>query len=229
MMRLKVIGSGSSGNTYLLSTDTETLVLDAGMPSKDTKIALDFNVSRIAGVLVTHIHNDHSKYAHEYEKLGIPVWKPYEDTEHKILTKKFKTFEVTCFDVEHDGTECRAFLIKVDGQTILYATDFEYIKYVFAPKIEINHMIIEANYSKEFISDSAENREHVFRGHSELQTTINFIKANKTNSLCSIVLCHLSNKNAEPIHFINEVQKVSKCVTCVAYKGLELELTDCPF
>lgn len=56
MMQLKVLGSGSSGNCYLLETDTECLVLDAGVNTKEVKIALDFDVRRIKGVLVTHSH-----------------------------------------------------------------------------------------------------------------------------------------------------------------------------
>jgi len=50
------LGSGSSGNTYLINTKNETLVLDAGVPFKETKIVLDFNIRRISGVLVTHSH-----------------------------------------------------------------------------------------------------------------------------------------------------------------------------
>ena len=30
-MKLKCLGSGSSGNCYLLSTETETLILDCGI------------------------------------------------------------------------------------------------------------------------------------------------------------------------------------------------------
>lgn len=55
-MILKCIASGSGGNTYLLQNMDETLVLDAGVPFREVKIALGFNVSRISGVIVTHGH-----------------------------------------------------------------------------------------------------------------------------------------------------------------------------
>lgn len=55
-MKLICCGSGSSGNTYLIKTNTETLVLDAGVPFKEVKIALGFNISQISGVVVTHEH-----------------------------------------------------------------------------------------------------------------------------------------------------------------------------
>ncbi len=229
MISLKVLGSGSTGNCYLLSTENETLVLDAGVSSKEAKIALDFDVSRIVGVLVTHAHMDHLKYASEYEKLGIPVFKPYENTEQKIIRKHFGSFTVTTFDLPHDGTENRGFIINVDGQTISYMTDFEYCRYVFAPQVEINHMIIEANYCKDFISTDAVNREHVFKGHAELQTTLGFISANKTNSLETVLLCHLSAGNADKRYFIEETKKVARIGVYVAEKGLEINLSDTPF
>jgi phosphoribosyl 1,2-cyclic phosphodiesterase len=55
-MKLKVLSSGSQGNCYLLETNTETLILDCGIPIKDIKIGLDFDLRRVSGVLVTHSH-----------------------------------------------------------------------------------------------------------------------------------------------------------------------------
>lgn len=55
-MKLICCGTGSSGNSYLITNGTETLVLDAGIPFKEVKIALGFNVRQIVGVLVTHEH-----------------------------------------------------------------------------------------------------------------------------------------------------------------------------
>lgn len=40
MTTLKCLGSGSSGNCYLLSTATETLILDCGIPIKEIKRGL---------------------------------------------------------------------------------------------------------------------------------------------------------------------------------------------
>lgn len=55
-MVLKVIGSGSSGNSYILETETSALCIEAGVRFSEVKKALDFNVSKIRGVLISHEH-----------------------------------------------------------------------------------------------------------------------------------------------------------------------------
>lgn len=56
MNTLTVIGSGSSGNCYLLRCGNETLILDCGRRFKEVKIALGFNIRQIVGAVVTHEH-----------------------------------------------------------------------------------------------------------------------------------------------------------------------------
>lgn len=56
MLKLKTLGSGSSGNCYLLSTENESLILDAGLPIKEIKKGLGFDLGGISGVVVTHSH-----------------------------------------------------------------------------------------------------------------------------------------------------------------------------
>lgn len=56
MCKIKTINTGSSGNCYLLMANKEVLVLDAGVPFKEVKIALGFNIRQISGVVVTHEH-----------------------------------------------------------------------------------------------------------------------------------------------------------------------------
>ena len=61
MARLKVLGSGSSGNCYLLECKDESLILEAGFNYKRIKEFIGFDLSRISGLLVTHEHDDHAK------------------------------------------------------------------------------------------------------------------------------------------------------------------------
>lgn len=55
-MFLSVINSGSSGNGYILQDDKEALIIEAGCKLLDIKKALNFNISKVVGCLVSHEH-----------------------------------------------------------------------------------------------------------------------------------------------------------------------------
>lgn len=230
-MKLKCLASGSSGNCYLLECNNEVLILDCGIGTKDIKIGINFDLSKVVGCVVTHAHRDHDRSADDLENMGIKVWKPYFD-EKKMQRLYLGGFMVRSFDVPHDNEPCCGFIIECpNGERLLYATDFEYIKYSFK-KLGIHHMLIESNYQNKYVDRSSDNRNHVLRGHSELGTTLGIIKDN-SDSLRTVILCHLSQSNAEPKEMIAEVEKVVKSGVYVDYarKGLAVELNtdECPF
>lgn len=226
-MKIKVLSSGSVGNCYLLEHNSEILILDCGISIKDIKIGLNFDLSKIVGCVVTHSHLDHSKSVNDLKKMGIKVWQPYlyEVEMAKVQRRYFGDFTIKNFSVPHDEVNCCGFLIEnSDGEKLLYATDFEYIKYSFK-KIGVQHLLIESNYQNKYVDNSAENKKHVLRGHAELQTTTGIIKDN-IDSLKTVILCHLSQDNANPTEMVDEVKKVVKSSVYVDYarKGFEIEL-----
>ena len=56
MASLKCVGSGSSGNCYIVTCNNEKLILDCGLPIKVIKQGLDFDLGGIQGVLISHAH-----------------------------------------------------------------------------------------------------------------------------------------------------------------------------
>lgn len=223
-MKIKVLSSGSVGNCYLLEHNSEILILDCGISIKDIKIGLNFDLSKVVGCVVTHSHKDHSKSANDLKNMGIKVWQPYL-YENKKQCNCFDGFMLRCFEVPHDGEPCCGFLVGCpNGEQLLYATDFEYIKYSFK-KIGVQHLLIECNYQNEYVDNSAENKNHVLRGHAELQTTIGIIKDN-VDSLKTVILCHLSQENSNPEECVAEVREVVGSGVYVDYarKGFEIEL-----
>ena len=78
-MILLCLGSGSQqGNCYLLDSGNEVLILDAGIPIKQIKKGLNWDISKVVGVCVTHAHIDHAKAVKDFENMGIPVFS-YKD------------------------------------------------------------------------------------------------------------------------------------------------------
>lgn len=55
--KLITISSSSKGNTYLLKTSNETLILDLGCKWSDILDVLNHKIENVVGVLVTHSHS----------------------------------------------------------------------------------------------------------------------------------------------------------------------------
>lgn len=221
-MRLTVVGSGSSGNSYILETDKEALVIDAGVRFMEVKKALRFQVRKIAGVIVTHKHGDHAAYAHEYKEAGIPVFQPYE-MESLRQSIRYGGFRIQSWEAVHN-VPCVGYLIDHDDMgRLLYATDTEYVKYRFKG---VTHFLIEANYAEEYVNRDEPKYLHVLTGHMSLPTTIGCIEANMSEQTKHITLCHLSAGNADPEAFKQAVKAVvsDTCIVDVAAPKMVVEL-----
>lgn len=57
VLKIDVIGSGSSGNCYLISADNDTLVIECGVKKKDFLNAINYNTRGIVGCLISHEHS----------------------------------------------------------------------------------------------------------------------------------------------------------------------------
>lgn len=244
-MQLKVIGSGSSGNSYILENETEALIIEAGLPFLEVKKALNFNIMKIVGVIVSHEHLDHAQYIKQYMRAGISVYTAFEtQTALEVITGERTTaipplkkcqigkFTITPFNVPHDtDIECYGYLIEHEEMgKLLFMTDLEYCRYNFA-KQGINHILIESNYSMDLVDRDEPNYEHRLRGHMSLNTALKFISTNDNPLLLNVVLIHLSDKSGDPALFTEEMKKTIEygANVYVARKGLEVNLNLCPF
>lgn len=242
-MTLKCIGSGSSGNSYaLIDNDNKIFLLDLGLSKKEILKGIDFRISDVVGAVVTHCHKDHSKSVDDFVKSGISVYKPYVIEKNVYINRNgfiVKSFDLT--DIKRrwkhsnaDGTECPCYGFMIEHYEMgrmLYITDTEFVKWRFS---NINHILISCNYIKENLSDVNNPKfRHVINGHMELETVKQFIKSNNSSSLQNVILCHLSNSNADSERMVAEIQKVAnKANVCVAEQGIEVELRkkgECPF
>ena len=238
-MKLKCLGSGSSGNCYLLiAGNGETLIIDPGLQIKEIKKALNWNISCVVGAVCTHHHADHAKFVKDLEQMGISVFKPYESPQPMSIEDTGWTiqgFELTdkngkFMHTNADGSECPCygFLIShPEMGRLLYITDTELVKWRFK---NVNQILVEANYSKEIIQQENPNYEHVCRGHMELGTTLEFLKVNKGPDLRNVVLLHLSDNNSDAEMFAARTKEVvGMADVYVADKEMEIELNKEPF
>ena len=238
-MILKTIGSGSSGNCHLLTASNgETLILDCGIPIKEIKKGLNWDITGVVGCVVSHAHNDHNKGLVELKGMGIPMFTPYIDLdrieadEKVMLAGKLGCFTIKAFQVPHNGTRNCGFLVYADEQKFLYMTDYEYCPYNFN-RTQINHMLIECNYIKDMLDRNIPNFEHKVRGHAELETVKKFVEMNNSDALQSIILCHLGLDSTDKDRIIAEIQQVAPQANVdVAEQGKSWSLKNpnsCPF
>ena len=221
-MKLKVLGSSSKGNCYLLCSDEEVLVIECGVSFRSVKIALGFNVSCIVGAACSHGHSDHHKHVKNFEKAGIEVWHSWIDESN---VKVFGGFTVQAFPVPHD-VPCRGLMIKhKDIGKLLFVTDAMYCPYKFEG---LDYIMVEANYDESLIdADSLGLHEHKsIRTHMSLSSTLELLRVNNNPRLKGVVLLHLSSNHADPVEFKRRAKEVVSCPVYIAKKGLEVKLSE---
>ena len=202
-MELYVVGSGSSGNCYLIQRDNgKYIALDCGCKWKDVMVGCDWSPIDIDFALVTHSHGDHSSHQRDFERYGIETY-GVNDLKSKSIFKKGDV-EVIPFEVPHD-VECYGYLIRVDGRTIVYMTDFGYCRYTFK-SWNVSTWLIACNYDT--IPDSEEEKyAHVVMGHSSLATVKDILAINKCDAMKNVILCHTSI-DADTNRMVTEIQDI---------------------
>ena len=188
------------------------------------------------------IIDDHSRSLNDFKSMGIPILAPYLGDSCKTINMgefTVKPFDLTTIDgrwthTNADGTPCPiyGFLIShPEMGKMLYITDTELIKWKFKG---INHILLGVNYDKDLIDrDNAGKANHVFRGHLSIDTACDFVKANYSNALQNVIMCHLSSENADRDSFIEKMKKVAYGANVdVAERNKEWVLRkgdECPF
>ncbi|MDF2931253.1 MAG: fold metallo-hydrolase [Chryseobacterium sp.] len=225
-MKLKVLGSGSKGNAYLLENEEEALLIECGVNIMDIKKAIDFKVNKISGCLVTHEHGDHAKSINEVLGSGINVYATagtFQNSTSKntvssrkvVIPQKgqFKVgnFNVISFPTIHDVAEPCGFLINhKDCGTVLFLTDTVYCPYTFKG---LNNIIIEANYDANIINEKLGDkkflRDRIYNSHMSIDTCMDFLLANDLSRVNNIVLIHLSDSNSHEINFAKKVSGIT--------------------
>ena len=113
---------------------------------------------------------------------------------------------------------------------LLYMTDFEYCIYNFR-KMQVEHLVIECNYCEELVDKAEANYSHRLKGHCSLSTCKQFIKQNRTESLRTVTLVHLSGEASDASKIQREIQQVvgNNVLVQIGRAGLEVDLNLCPF
>lgn len=245
-MEMIVIGTGSSGNSYLLNESGDRLILDAGMSMK-TLIQASGDIRGIVGCLVTHEHKDHASSAADMMRYGLDVYTTYGTAKaanlsgirlHVVKTGipfKKGNYTILPFPTQHDAQEPCGFLIRHNptGNTILYATDTYYLKNTFPG---VNFWLVECNYSDDLVREQAEKGmiekmllNRLRRSHMSLYRLKQTLAANDLSQTRKIVLLHLSDGRSDEIQMVSEITEQTGIETIAADAGMVIDLSLTPF
>lgn len=241
-MKLTILGSSSSGNGYIIQDEEEALILEAGFSLNKVKQALGFNISKVSGVLITHSHGDHAKYAKDYE-MCFPLYANASVIEEKKLSRAVEVksergfmagnFKVIPFEAFHD-VPCHGYLIyhKKLGN-LMFLTDSSRCDYTFSG---LNNILIECNYVTECIDENVSSgkvhpcvQRHVKAGHMELNTCKNILLSQDLSNVHNILLLHLSSQNSDPELMYEVIAKETGKPITIAKPGIEIELNKNPY
>lgn len=245
-MKLHIINSGSVGNCYILDNGISALIIECGVNFKDVKVALDFQLSKVVGCIISHEHLDHCKSVKDVAAAGINIYcsKGTADAMHvnshrihkieKFNQYKIGEFTVMPFDVKHDCAEPFGFLINhKDCGNVLFITDSYYCEYTFR---NLNNVIVEANYDKAIVNQRLrENKIHgkvrdrVVESHMSIDTCIELLKSNDLTKVNNIVLIHLSDGNSNAADFKSRVTTLTGKSVHIAAKNTTINFSVTPF
>ena len=246
-MVLKCLGSGSSGNCYILQADSgEKLIIECGLPFREIKRGLGYNLHGVVGCLVSHRHSDHSKALHDVVKAGIRVLAIEDvfvalDVKYRTLCKTIQSmrgyviggFRILVLEVAHD-VPCVGFIIEhVEMGKLLFVTDTMMLEWQLPP---LDHIMLECNYSDATLQRNIDSglvpavmRERLMRSHMELQTAKGVLTENDITQVKEIILIHLSGNNANAELFKSEIGKVAGKPVYIAERGFEIFLSKEPY
>ena len=217
--------SGSTGNSLLVQTDKNKILIDAGESCKKIEEGLsniNIDVTDIDAILVTHEHSDHVKGLGTLsKKYNIPVyanigtWNSMKEQKNKISNENINTFKtneefrigdffITPFDIPHDAAEPCGFNICYGTNKISIATDLGHITENIMYHLENSSFImLEANYDPEILKCSSypyslKRRISGPQGHLSNDIAGNLISHLMNNGLKQAMLGHLSKENNFP-------------------------------
>lgn len=255
-MRLICLGSGSTGNGYILETGKEALMIECGISMQEVKKALDWDLSKIVACIVSHKHQDHAIYLRQVVRSGIKVLalpdvfdrlcgtdlretEPFCKRIELMHGYKAGGFRIYAFDLDHSNNDyspcpCVGFLVEHEEMgRLLFVTDTMMLKYSFPG---VDHIMIEANYEDDILTRSIEagitevsQRSRLHASHLELRQTAKILQRPEFKDAQNIILLHLSSRNSDPVLFRSTIEEATGKPVRIAKPGLILELSELPY
>ncbi len=220
-MRVRSLGSGSSGNAFLIQRGDRTLMLDCGVGIRTItrELAnLGSNIASLDGILITHEHIDHIRTLPRMAGHDIPIIATSgtagmadvpDDQRLEIGADRpvdVAGFTIWALGVSHDAAQPCGYLIEMAETRITILTDLgTWQKHLAEPIAASDLIVLEANHDEEMLRRGPypahlKRRVASDRGHLSNRASGAALAAlaQASHSDPTVWLAHLSETNNKP-------------------------------
>lgn len=227
-LRFISFGSGSSGNCSYIGTQSEGVLIDAGVDNNYVTAELlrnGIDIAHIRGIFLTHDHADHVRFAYALLRRNPHLRlyatprtlegllrrhnisrriKDYHAPIYKEHDYAFGDLHITPFETSHDGTDNCGYFVRLGDMTFAAATDMGCVTERADHYMRLARaLMIEANYDDHMLA-TGRYTEHLkarirsATGHMDNIETARYLTQIYTPRLRHVFLCHLSEDNNTP-------------------------------
>ena len=228
-MKFIIIGSGSSGNSTLVSSNNTNILIDFGLSKKRVNEVLamqNLNIDNIDAFFITHEHSDHISQANKIikkELLYAPLTSlkkleinDYESS-HVIKNKEaviIKDLIITPIELSHDSDEIFGYIIDDKQEKLALITDTGILpeKY-FSLLKNLDYYIFESNYDENMLITSSRPPyliKRILSDHGHLSNTDSgyYLSQIIGSNTKEVILAHISQDCNKPEIALNTVKEV---------------------
>ena len=222
-MRLRVLGSGSSGNATLVESAGVRVLVDAGLGCRELSERLDaagVDPASIAVIFLSHEHQDHARGAAAFSRkwgaricgsrgtyaaagLGAEDIAGYDVLEPGA-PRAVGALSVRGVPVPHDAIGPLAFVIEADGCSLGHGTDFGHVSRGLADGFQdCDAVLIESNYDPAMLREGpypwpVKERILGSRGHLSNDDVARYLLRDLGAPCRMVLLAHISQNNNHP-------------------------------
>jgi phosphoribosyl 1,2-cyclic phosphodiesterase len=247
-----LLGSGSSGNTTLVSDGATHILVDVGLSGRETARRLrecGLEPEDVSAIVVSHEHGDHCRGVGPFAKnLEIPVFMSesvFSSSGMKLDPGKHRPirpgeqFDIrgicfTSFSVPHDSVDPLGFIVEKDGIKIGIVLDLGYLSNLVIERLKgCDGIVLESNHDVQMLKVgpypwALKQRVMSRRGHLSNDSVAQYLGNDFDGKASHIVLAHLSRKNNLPELALLSAQRAleSRSGSLISQARLELAHPD---
>lgn len=216
------LNSGSNGNCYYIGTDKESVLIDAGIPCRETERRmrrLGLSLSTVKAIFISHEHDDHirgldvlsKRYqlpvyisAATRQQLRLPLEPHLARTMNTREPVNTGALTITPFPKTHDAVDPCSFVVSSPTVRVGVFTDLGHVCEGLIHHFRLCHAaFLETNYDEQLLDQGRyphflKNRIRGGQGHLSNRQALDLFAQHRPAYMSHLLAAHLSRDNNRP-------------------------------